>query len=190
MKVVFLGIRATIYTHNWKNLILARTGMQRPSSWRPSSAAAGLLPFDSRSLEAELRRSRRRRRSEELLVCLLKFAIIIGWSLGVSLSYFDSFIYNVGFLFRLLFVYSWVFEQFQFSKNPSHFFVCVCEKENISYPALLCIQMAMSLENEFVSSIVRIFHSLNFVFVFRFSVFNFILFTIHLHAASPGPAIR
>lgn len=26
----------------------------------------------------------------------------------------------------------------------------VCEKENISYPALLCIQMAMSIENEFV----------------------------------------
>lgn len=75
MKVVFLGIRATIYTHNWKNLILARTGMQRPPSRRPSSssaAAASLLPSDSRCLEAELRRSRRRRhRPEELLVCLL-----------------------------------------------------------------------------------------------------------------------
>lgn len=73
MKVVFLGIRATIYTHNWKNLILARTGMQRPPSRRPSAAAAaaGLRPSDSKCLEAELQRSRRRRRSEELLVCLL-----------------------------------------------------------------------------------------------------------------------
>lgn len=77
-----------------------------------------------------------------------KFAIIIGWSLGVSLSYFDWFIYNVGFFLAPVF-YSLVLEQFQFPENPSQFFG-VCEKENISYPALLCIQMAMSIENEFV----------------------------------------